>query len=132
MTNQRCCTVVAGLLATLVLTICFHSWSHPPPASDERRFTSFLVEAMSLPGAAAYFTVSVGLAFFFRRVRLVTLGMVLPWPLAFALELSADSSSHLFFPFEIAFFWLPALVIALLGAGVGKFLAGYYARRRNA
>ena len=130
MATQRFFAIVSGLLGMSVLTACFHWMGHPPPYSAEYRYSNFLLGALSLPFAAAYLAVSASLGFFLRRAWTVALGMVLPWPMAFGLEVSASPSSHNLFPFEVVLCWLPALVIALLGAGVGKFLAGYRARHR--
>ena len=132
MVGNRFSAFVAGLLGTLVLAIGFHCLGHPPPPSAEYRYTNFLLGALSLPFGAAYLAVSVGLAFFFGRTWVIALGMVLPWPLAFGLEVTANPSSHNLFPFEVVLLWLPALGTALFGTGLGKLLAGCLARRRAA
>ena len=132
MVTQRFSAFIAGLLVMLVLSVCFHRLGHPPQPSSEYRYSNFLLGALSLPFGVAYLVASTGLGFFFRRAWPVALGMVLPWPLAFALEVSASSSSHNLFPFEAALVWLPAFFIALLGAGTGKSLAVYRTPRRSA
>jgi len=54
----------------------------------------------------------------FRRVWSVAVGMVLPWPIACAIEVTLDPTSHNLLPFDVIS-WVAYFGFALMGAFVG-------------
>ncbi len=49
----------------------------------------------------------------------IALGLILPLPVALAIEIAKDPTSHNLFPFEILFGWGPAYLLAFVAAYAG-------------
>jgi hypothetical protein len=54
--------------------------------------------------------------------------MMLPWPIDCSIKMHLDPTSHNMFPFESIFAWLPAFLLALLGAYARRKLATRFAK----
>jgi hypothetical protein len=84
-------------------------------------FTNYLASTFSKPVVGIYLLLSGLLGAGFRRVWPVALGMMLPWPIACAIEVIRDPTSHNLLPFDIML-WCAAFAVGLMGAFVGRLI----------
>jgi hypothetical protein len=113
--------VVAGSAGVIALAAVVHLLGcASPPVEVGYTYTNFLSTSLNLVSFAVYVLLSAALGCAFRQWWAVGVGMMLPWPVACAIEIAHDPTSHNLFPFEAIFFWLPALVVSLMGAWVGR------------
>ncbi len=116
--------VLAGLLGTVVLASLWHLFGGAaPPKEADYVYTQYFTSCLGWVFAAVYLALSIVLGWILRRVGAVALGMMLPLPIAFGIEVSLDQTSHNLIPFEMLLVWLPAFSLALLGAYLGKTMA---------
>jgi len=66
----------------------------------------------------------------FRRTP-VALGMMSPLPIALVVEVLQDPTSHNLLPFEILMLWVPAFLLAFVGATAGTHLRAARVESRN-
>lgn len=67
-----------------------------------------------------FICIGLGLGYLTRRKWPIAFGLVLPFPFVLWYEISRDPTSHNLFPFEIVFGWIPAFLIALGAAYIGR------------
>jgi hypothetical protein len=125
-------SVLAGLVGTIVLTALWHLLGGAsPPTQAGYDYTQYFTTCLSWLFAAAYFVLSIALGGTVRRGWPVALGMILPLPIAFGIEVASDPTSHNLVPFEVLLYWLPAFGLALLGGYLGRIIAVRLAQRKN-
>ena len=119
---------MAGLFTVPLLAAVWHLCRFAEPASrGDYHLTSFITNCFSVFFFAALFVVSVAAGWLTRFVATYALMAIVPFPVAFLIEVSEDPSSHNLFPFEIVFAWIPIFLLVITGVVVGR-----YARRRAA
>lgn len=124
--------VLTGLVGTIALAVLWHLFGGAsPPTQAGYDFTQYFTTCLSWLFAVAYLVISIALGAAVRRGWPVALGMMLPLPIAFGIEVASDPTSHNLVPFEVLLYWLPAFGLALLGGYLGKIMAVRFARRKN-
>jgi hypothetical protein len=122
--------LLAGLASTIALAALWHLFGGAwPPTQAGYRYTEYFTACLTWPFAAAYFILSIALGWTVRRRWPVALGMMLPLPLAFVIEVVSDPTSHNLVPLEVLLYWLPALGLALLGGYLGEIIAARLTRK---
>lgn len=111
---------LAGLVGTVALASLWHLFGAASPKEADYVYTQYFTSCLGLGFAAAYFGLGFVLGWIVQRVAVVALGMILPLPIAFLIEVTLDRTSHNLIPFEILLVWLPAFSLALLGAYLGR------------
>jgi hypothetical protein len=137
--------VLTGLIGTLVLTFLWHIFGLADPYTKVSYiYSHYFWSCLSFIFAAAYFALSLALGWLkeslynscypqglVQRALLIALGMILPLPITFFIEVSLDPTSHNLIPFEILLYWLPAFNLALAGAYIGGIIKQRQAGMRN-
>lgn len=93
----------------------------PEPVAAGYRYTQTLSQPLSWI-VILIAAIGVGVGWLTGRKWAVGLGIVLPFAVAMALEISEDPTSHNLMPFEMLITWLPAFLIAATGAALGRRL----------
>jgi hypothetical protein len=123
--------VFVGWVGTMAMAAACHALGFASPAPPQGYasavqpgyvYTDYLQNCVNPGSAVVYCALAVVLGCFFRRPLSVAAGMMLPWPIACAIELIRDSTSHNLLPFEVLFRWVPALSLALMGAWAGCWI----------
>lgn len=118
--------LLVGLLGSVGLAVFWHLIvGTAKPRQAGYLYTQYFTDCLSLLFAAVYFLLSIALGWTVRRPLLVAAGMILPLPIALAIETVLDPTSHNLLPFEVILYWLPAFGIALLGAFLGRVAASH-------
>jgi len=113
--------VTAGWASVMALAAIYHGLHLASrPTEVGYPFTSYLSTCFGFGSLAIYFVLSALLGYALRQRWSIALGMMLPWPLACAVEIHRDPTSHNLFPIEAVLTWLPAFLLAFLGASLGK------------
>jgi hypothetical protein len=73
--------------------------------------------------AVAFAIVAVAIGAISLAPVFVAAGMLLPLPVATAIEIARDPTGHNLLPLEIILYWIPVFALALLGAYLGRQLA---------
>ena len=137
--------VLTGLIGTLVLTSFWHILGGAVPYKQAGYiYSQYFTSCFSFIFAVAYFALSLALGWIkeslynscypqglVQRALLIALGMILPLPITFFIEVSLDPTSHNLIPFEILVYWLPAFNLALAGAYIGSTIKNRQAGMRN-
>ena len=127
------CALLAGLAGSVALAALWHLFGGAAPRTQEGYdYTQYFTSCLSWPFAAAYFVLSFVLGWAVRRGWPVALGMMLPLPIAFGIEVASDPTSHNLIPFEMLLYWLPAFGLALLGGYLGEITAARLTRMERA
>ena len=122
--------VLASLACSIALASLWHLFGFAsPPTQSGYPFSQYLTGCISWPFVGVFALVSITLGWFSRSLWPVSLGMILPLPIASAIEVIQDPTSHNLIPFEVLLYWLPAFVIAFCGAYCGRQLQSRFARR---
>lgn len=124
-------TVLGGLLATTILTAIWHVCVPTSPRGAGYEFTQWFTNCLSWKFATAYLILSISLGWALGRGWLMALGMMVPLPIAFLIEVIRDHTSHNLFPFEVLMYWIPAFVLSLLGLSFGRTMGLRFVRSRN-
>ena len=117
---------LAGALTLPLLAAIWHLCHFATPAErGDYHLTSFITNRFGVTFFFTLFVICIGVGWLTTFVRTFAFAAMLPFPIALAIELSEDPTSHNLFPFEIVFVWIPifALIVAAL-------FIGRYARRR--
>jgi hypothetical protein len=121
--------LAAGLAASVGLAVLWHAagWPLRRPGVGYP-FTRYFTDCVGPASVAVLLAVSFALGWLLRRERLSALGMVLPLPIAAAIEIARDPTDHNLWPFEVVMIWLPTFAVLFLAAYAGRRVAA--ARRR--
>lgn len=120
---------LTGLGGTILLATIWHLLGlASDPTEEGYALTSFFLTCISWPFVAVYALAALGFGWIAQQARFVALGMILPLPMALLVEVALDPTSHNLFPFEILLYWLPAFVVAWLGASGGRRLRERFSR----
>ncbi len=128
-------SVLAGLLLGCACSVALVAvWNLVGAASvitrqDSYSYSQYLLACISWPFVAVYFVLSVVLGLILRQPWVIAAGMILPFPIILALEVTRDPTSHNLMPFEVLMYWLPAFGLALAGAYLGRMVSGGFRRR---
>jgi hypothetical protein len=117
-----CLAMLAGFAGVIALAAVCHALglvSHRHMGAGYP-YTNYLSACLNLGSIIAYFLLAALLGTASKRGWPIALGMMLPWPIACAIEIEIDPTSHNLFPFEAVISWLPAFLFALLGAYAGR------------
>jgi len=114
---------LVGILTSIFLVALCHA-AHLASAPRESGYvlsqylstcaSGFFVLVFALAGALLGFLD-------FRRTP-VALGMMSPLPIALVVEVLQDPTSHNLLPFEVLMLWVPAFLLAFVGATAGTHL----------
>jgi len=115
--------VVAGWASVMALVVLCHLFGFASHSSEGvgYPFTTYLASTFNKPVVGVYLLLSALLGAGFRRGWPVALGMMLPWPIACAIEVSRDPTSHNLLPFDIIL-WGAVFAVGLMGAFVGRLI----------
>ena len=122
--------LLAGLASSVSLAALWHLFGFvsPPTQGAGYQFTEYFTSCIGWSFAVPYALVSLTLGWISQSKWPVALGMILPLPIAFAIEIELDPTSHNLIPFEIILFWFPAFVVAYGGAYCGQLIRARSAR----
>jgi hypothetical protein len=121
---------VAGSFGALALSLVLYTsiatgWHlfglAPAPAAAGYRYTQALSQPL-LWVVILIVVVSAGVGWLTRRKWAVGLGTMSPFPIAMAIEIAQDPTSHNLLPFEVLITWLPAFLLGSAGAALGRRL----------
>jgi len=127
------CALIAGLAGTGASAAFWHLFgAAAPPTQDSYAYSHYFTSCLSWSFVAAYFGLSFILGWGLRRAWPLAVGMMLPLPIAFGVEVASDPTSHNLFPFEVLLYWLPAFGLALLGGYLGTMVASRLAPMKKA
>ncbi len=117
-----CLAVLAGWASTMAMAAALHALGWVSPAAEQGYpLTNYLQTCVSPGSAIVYCALAVILGCMLRKPWPVAVGMMLPWPIACAIELTRDPTSHNLLPFEAIIAWVPALSLALMGTYGGRW-----------
>lgn len=120
--------VIAGWASAMGLAMLCHHFglvSHNAPQSGYP-YSQYLSSCLSLLSFGAYLVLAALLGGVLRQGWPVAVGMMLPWQIAFVIEVTHDRTTHNLLPADMIVVWLPAFGIALLGTYLGRKLAARF------
>jgi hypothetical protein len=119
--------LVAGWAAVMALAAACHAMGFASSHADHGyAFTAYLQNCIGIGSAAVFLLLSVALGCIFRVRVSIAFGMMMPWPIALAMEFARDQTTHNLLPFEVVFIWLPVFMLALLGTYIGRMIVWYF------
>ncbi|MBI2515891.1 MAG: hypothetical protein HYV95_03145 [Opitutae bacterium] len=105
--------VASGLAAMfLLVAACHHLGWAKTSTSQNYHYTETISNCLSVGAVLAYVLVAAALGYLLRTPPFIALGMMLPWPLAAAVEIAHDKTNHNLLPFEVIMVWAPAFFVA--------------------
>ena len=122
--HSRIAALLSGLLSVSLLAAAWHAAGWASAADPTYPVTNYFVGSIDLVFTAAFVITSLLLGVLWRQAGSVALGMTAPLPIAAVYECAVDSTNHNLIPFEIAFLWVPAFLMALGPAVLGQRIRG--------
>lgn len=124
--------VLIGLVGMYTLLyLCHFVGDVPAPKPDHYKYTNYISDCFGLKFGFAYFVLSIALGWTTNLKKQIAWGMIAPLAIAAYIEINNDPTDHNLLGIEVVMFWLPAFLLALVGAIIGckirNYFAGYFA-----
>jgi hypothetical protein len=110
-----------GAAAMVGLVVLWHAagFASTPRTAGQDDMTGLLTQTFGWGFILAYALAALLVGFMIRNPLATAGGMILPFPVALAIDITQRPTSHNLFPFEIALMWIPAFILALFFAWLG-------------
>ena len=110
---------LGSFASTIVLAVLWNVLGFAPPATQVGYELSEYFTPITWGFVASYTAIAFLLGWATQQVWPVALGMILTLPIASAIEIARDRTSHNLLPFEILLYWLPGFALAFGAAYTG-------------
>jgi hypothetical protein len=120
---QLAATTVVAACSSTAIAIGSHHLHLAGEVPASYPLSGYLLATVGWETAVAYAIVAVAIGAISLAPVFVAAGMLLPLPVATAIEIARDATGHNLLPVEIILYWIPAFVVALLAAYLGRQLA---------
>jgi hypothetical protein len=121
--NKTLVGICSGLGTSVLLVLIFQFFDWTRSVTMDGYFITRPITECIHPVFIGFFILSgIALSFLKANSFLIALGMILPFPLGFIVEVIVDPTSHNLFPFEVIGGWIPGFIIALIAIRLGKFI----------